>query len=1026
MFMHTHSKSAFTIELVSNKQTNDLLVARSSLDSIREVVEMFRSKKNETIDLTLLTTAIKVLSKLLCFVHNEEYDPEEDYAENPFSSDPIKERQAIMRDMGVIDLLMDLVHFPFSNGYYFLDEVEKPLYISKVVSLGYILIKSIIRELRQNELHASQWLDMFAEYALKDIKNSLNIKDTLTELIDNNEKILDVQITEDLVNHILTYFLNSTPDKRIISIIRAMCICNGKPVLKNQELISGVLLADKVTLSKVLSGMKRNEQGDIVIHNPWDNSNTTVINLKELLSKSNKMDEGNYFEYYINFLALLAELGLGRNYKAINILKSYFPEDILADIFRDNEFNPQLRTASIKLAEVLYIDVFPFQPLSIPHQIRDMSLSMTDNYSLEVSSQSKQTIGESQKRLLADMLKMIRVPPNINEISDYSDLYIQVIGLCQKMIRLGYISSFSEIKQVYDGVINLTAFNWQEEQSDSKSRAKLNENSVRIVSISLKSRSDQLVELQDKVDKVKMCLCSMLVELLDVEIDFQISRTIVLYKNFLDGNTANSLNKPTLENQSLVIPEEEHQEKEIEIVNKKPLFDMIDKLVLRSDNLIEKESNLRNFLIDNTLSENKELKDFSFQLLKQMYSGGQRLITILEKLIVVDNEQGRHLFKRSSDIQVHLFKLIEKFPSWINKDYSLKNEYSQLLDLLGKLDEDFKEAGRLNVSQLGSDLNQMSNQLYELSREHLFIKIHLQKLLDFLSHFYQCILEKTGTLDCLIRLVNLLVNSLFNPETKISEHVMEANKVLLDSLILLICKSVHGNEENKPKLLPSLLNWLKVLPKLNHKGRRIFTQNSKSIFSAKNIIGSETSNKLLEGSTNLKKNKQFILTEYSTEAEVPIFGNLIQLVIHTLRNSREQLKDLTIVSNIAKGLIEILTQTNPQGANSYLMAQCFFALEELMFDNQTPIPENQSLIIKLIAENGKLGVLQRFQNSSILTVLTRDLNLQELDERIESTSVLVIPSKLSLDLAFISLIALCTFGKNEYTERLAQSILSPK
>jgi hypothetical protein len=1024
--MHGHSKSAFTIELVNDKQTKDLLKARSALDDLREVVVHFKTNKKEEMQLILLTKAIKILSMLLCFIHDQEYSEHVDYAENHFTLDPIKHRQAIMRDLGVIDLLMDLVHFPFANSFYTIDEVDRPLYISKVVSLGYIVIKSIIKELRQNELYASQWLDLFAEYALKDVKNILKIKDTFTELIDNNEKILDVQITDQLVSRILTFFLNSPPDSKIVSIIRAMCSCNRKPVVKNQEMISNFLLTDKMTLGKILSSLKVNEQNQIVIVNPWDSSSETVIRLKELKDKSKLQDNGAYFEYYINLLALLSELCLGRNYFAINILKTYFPFSILTEILWDPQFDASLRTACTRLLGSLFVDVFPCQPLAIPHLVRDFAAPNLAAAYPELSAQTTQDHVHDFARLKTFLLALIQAPLDPADVPDCSELYIQAIALCQQMLRLGYFKAQQDLKMIYEGLIKIAATDWKPEVLEAKFKIKQKSEffalSNKFASLSLKSKMDQ-VEYQGKVDKIKMSVCSILVDLLHVETDFQITKTTALYKNYIDGKESNSIYKQTLENQSLVLAEEENRILN-EGINKKALFEMIDKQVLRADNLIEKESNLRNFLIENTLSENKELKDFSFQLLKKMYSGGQRLISYLEHLLVIDTDQGRQFFKRATDIQLHLFKLIEKLPAWFNREHSLRNEYNQLLDLLNKLDEDFKEAGRLNIGQLGFDASQMSNQLNYLSREHLFVKINLLKIFDGMSHFYQSILEKTGTLDCLIRLINLMVNFLINSEDQVKESLTEANKVILDSLILLICKTINGNSDNKLKLVTSLTNWLKIIPKLNNKGFHILSQNSKNVFSAKNI-GSETSNKLLEGSYN-RKQRAFIAPEYSAEGEVPIFTNLIQLVIETVRNSTDHLKDHQLVLSIVQGIIEVLKTSSYQSSNTYLMAQCLLVLEELVFDNQAPIRENQSLIIKLIAEHTKQGVLARYQNSSILTVLTRDINLPLLEERIENTSVSVFQGKLCLDMAFVSVIALCTYSKNEYTERLAQSILSSK
>ena len=140
---------------------------------------------------------------------------------------------------------MDIVYYPIEYKYYSIPEIHRPLYISQVLCLSFVNIKSGIMEYRPNELHASQWLKMMIEYAHQDRTNILKVKDTLTELIDNNEKILTTCIKQETFQQFTGYLFEAVVDEKSVKILRAMCVCNNKPILNNQETITSLLLTDK-------------------------------------------------------------------------------------------------------------------------------------------------------------------------------------------------------------------------------------------------------------------------------------------------------------------------------------------------------------------------------------------------------------------------------------------------------------------------------------------------------------------------------------------------------------------------------------------------------------------------------------------------------------------------------------------------------------------------------------------------------------------------------------------------------------
>lgn len=1031
MFKKGQTKSAFTIELVSDIEKEDMLIVRSSFEDLREVSRIFKYNKKEILDLHHLVKTIKILSKLICFLHHEEYNPEHDYTKVDFLVEPLKGRQAIMKDIGIIDILMDIAHFPFEHEFYTIEDIDKPLYISKVISLCYISIKFVIKELRPNKLYASQWLDMIAEYSLKDTKNILHAKETLTELIDNNEKILSVQIKDPIITRLVGDFFNSKPDDKVVGIIRAMCICNGEPVKKNQTKIIKLLLADKMNLRKVMAELwKREDTGQVFISNPWDLNSNKKIDLKELKTESQKIDDGRYYHFYINLIGLLTDICFGRNYSAINILVSYFPLELLIDIICENSFDPEIRTAMTRLIEVLYIDVFPYQGLKIPHLIRIYKSEDIRTEDLELSCSHKSSEENNRlEGLTTFMLKIIQCPLDMGEVAEAAELYTAIIELCNKMIKLGYFKKYSDIKSIYDRTMKMVSANWSREQygklSKSKTIIKFKESTDRSKGYSLQMYSDK-VEFSMKVSKLKMALCKIVMELLYVETDFQITRTAIVYEQMLTHESNEGLGAvATFEHQSLLDPERKIADgKYSEDDSLKRLFKFIEDKILMSSNLIEKQPHLTNFLIENTLGEDKELKDFSLKLLQELYTGGQRLFKYMQLLIVIDSDQDNEFYTHALEFQRKLFKIYENMPNWYNNSNRLSIEYMNTSELLKSIKEDFKDASKLSAAHGNLENNQMSNHLFEMSRDYLFVNLYLQKLQEYLPQFYQNLLDKTGIVDHILKMVTYIITQLSLTNREPEDEVLAENKALLNELILLLCRAVHDNSYIKSKFLPYIDSWLKTIAIYNSKSKLNDIEKPKNYMQRSVSIRQGSPSKVKVGSSF-----RFTIehsTDESVEGDIPFLSNMIQLIIQVLRNSRDILKDNSLISIIIHGLLDILCKSHRRTANFYLMAQVMHALEELVCDKYMPIRANQSLVIKLLAVRNKEGVLYYYQNTTVFPTMENDLRLKIKMEEMDSIPIKVMHSKLCMDLAFVSLVGMCTFENNEYAERIAQSFIPPR
>ena len=128
--------------------------------------------------------------------------------------------------------------------------------------LTYDCIRISIQEYRPNELYASQWLKMLIEESMKeeppeepdldnprlDMDQKIGVKhhaeSCLQELIDNNQKILERRIDNDIIKEFVKS-LSSNLDSKYVIFLNVIILCSNKPVLSNQKKVTKIIFKNK-------------------------------------------------------------------------------------------------------------------------------------------------------------------------------------------------------------------------------------------------------------------------------------------------------------------------------------------------------------------------------------------------------------------------------------------------------------------------------------------------------------------------------------------------------------------------------------------------------------------------------------------------------------------------------------------------------------------------------------------------------------------------------------------------------------
>ena len=1106
-FMSGPITSALTIHRVKDSEVRCYLKLKSILEPMKMLSLAFKHNKSDMVTNIRLLKTQNILRLLICYLYDVEHGQVPDFSE--IDTEPVPERQIAFKEIGMIDTLMELIHFPFEKNFYQIEHVHKPLYISRVLSLSYTAIRAGIREIRSNELYASQWLDMMIGYAIKDSKNILKAKDTLTELIDNNERILRHHLKEETIRNFASNLLNSKPDSKNVSILRALCICNGKAIQKNQEIITVCILEDKTQMRILTKEIKINDVGTIVMANPWS-PDEKMVELKLLKQKSESRDKGGelYFDFYTNLIGLFSDVCHGRNYRAINILKEAFSLEVVMEVIVNPVHPPELRKEFVCLFGRLYLDVFPFQHLTIPYMVRDLKNIKTEVLTVPQSQPDNkqdfsgggrnQSDEETQKinrtrfgRLLDFLLEFLNKGSISFDDADPKMISFieQVLELLTQLIRFGFFPSAGELHSIYVGLMRITSPLWKGDmispsqvqkedvstQRDGQGRKAPTRRATSILDVSMIRSSADTETFTD----LRKSICEMVRVLLEVELDFQVSKTLEVYKSE-HAHLFDSLNimSDSLAVDSLILTDSFTQ-KSLLSKNIRKLFENTHEKVIQVGSvIITNKKQLVAMLIDNTLVDDNQLKKMSLALLKDLYSSAERVITTMKKVLIVENEAEVKLKHNAEKIQLTLFKLHEQIPNWYGKPES--HEVHQLKSCLYSLTKELEEYHVLKSNggslRFGDEVPSLGPELQNLAGKYLFMKASIWNSFQSANVFYSELIESTGILKELAKILDFMIS---NPSL-VPKHLIESSRSLVNSLALELGKLVLMGTSAKSSLGPRIAEWIETSTLYGENGEIAIQDTIKHMFSTKTFsedlhqnfqllqagvspiarsgqvsqlkfISSpskvqfeRTKSKFLhdldmtpavEGSAFIKNrdsvspsrfkalSKELPENIFAEEGENPHFGGLALIVCNYLKENKAVASSKHEVEVLGSHILGYLSSEDLKHLNYFMSSFYLYALEQFVYLKGHAIKSTQNFILRQLVERSKQGVFCRFQSIILEDTLLEDLSCPEVVSKLNTDLVYIQNPKLCLSVAFLGLLSACSFERNEYGEKIAQSIV---
>ncbi|XP_054071994.1 inositol 1,4,5-trisphosphate receptor type 1 isoform X2 [Rissa tridactyla] len=368
-------KEAFAIVPVSPAEVRDLDFANDAskvLGSIAGKLEKGTITQNERRSVT------KLLEDLVYFVTGGT-NSGQDVLEVVFSK-PNRERQKLMREQNILKQIFKLLQAPFTDSgdgpMLRLEELgdQRHAPFRHICRLCYRVLRHSQQDYRKNQEYIAKQFG----FMQKQIGYDVLAEDTITALLHNNRKLLEKHITAAEIDTFVS-LVRKNREPRFLDYLSDLCVSMNKSIPVTQELIckavlnpanADILIETKLVLSRfefeeVSSGENALEVGEDEeeVWLFWRDVNKEIRSksIRELAqdAKEGQKEDRDVLSYYRYQLNLFARMCLDRQYLAINEISGQLDVDLILRCMSDENLPYDLRASFCRLMLHMHVDRDP-------------------------------------------------------------------------------------------------------------------------------------------------------------------------------------------------------------------------------------------------------------------------------------------------------------------------------------------------------------------------------------------------------------------------------------------------------------------------------------------------------------------------------------------------------------------------------------------------------------------------------------------------------------------------------------------
>ena len=263
----------------------------------------------------------------------------------------IPNRQRMMRDQGTIDALVDCLRaiFPMvkraktKKGALELGEDA----VETLKQFGKLCFETLRYSIRDNALNQLYLADNF-KVLVGFLDTSHLAMQCINEMLDHNLDVQEKKIGFEVLNLFIDMMRESSMNYTILSVLRAICSCQGRGIDSNQTMLATLLLIKGQDLLVQLRDNGEVAGRDIKALCPGEPNEVSLDHV-----------HGRAEKYLIAQLSTFAEMCFDRNYIAMSILQEMLPYSTLLAVTRSHDIAWGMKAACVNLINTLYVDCKP-------------------------------------------------------------------------------------------------------------------------------------------------------------------------------------------------------------------------------------------------------------------------------------------------------------------------------------------------------------------------------------------------------------------------------------------------------------------------------------------------------------------------------------------------------------------------------------------------------------------------------------------------------------------------------------------
>ncbi|XP_060766759.1 LOW QUALITY PROTEIN: inositol 1,4,5-trisphosphate receptor type 1 [Neoarius graeffei] len=383
---------------------------------------------------------------------------------------PNRERQKLMREQNILKQIFKLLQAPFTDSgdgpMLRLEELgdQRHAPFRHICRLCYRVLRHSQQDYRKNQEYIAKQF----RFMQKQIGYDVLAEDTITALLHNNRKLLEKHITAAEIDTFVS-LVRKNREPRFLDYLSDLCVSMNKSIPVTQELICNAVLdpanADILIETKLV--LSRFEIDTLNIGEPpleseedveevwlfWKDSGKEIRSksIRELAqdAKEGQKEDQEVVSYYRYQLNLFARMCLDRQYLAINKISGQLDVDLILRCMSDEDLPYDLRASFCRLMLHMHVDRDPQEPVT-PVKYARLWSEIPSKIAIDDYDNDGTTRDEIKERFALTMefvenyLRIVVCQNVPFSDKEKNKLTFEVVNLARNLIYFGFYS-FSDL-----------------------------------------------------------------------------------------------------------------------------------------------------------------------------------------------------------------------------------------------------------------------------------------------------------------------------------------------------------------------------------------------------------------------------------------------------------------------------------------------------------------------------------------------------------------------------------------------------